>query len=60
MNLTELIAKIGDKQVTALFMEYLMTVVGKAMKYDAIVAELDTKNCTIERIKEILGSEDIA
>lgn len=53
-KLQNLIEELGQETIDSIFTQYFMLTVSKAMKCDRIAEALEDKNCTIERLKEIL------
>ena len=53
-ELQNMVEEKGQDAVNAMFTEYFMLTVSKAMKCDRLAEALEDKNCTIEQLKEIL------
>ena len=56
-NLQKLIDSIGQDEVNAIFTEYFMITLSKALKCDKIAEALEDEKCTIEQVRSILYDE---
>jgi hypothetical protein len=53
-TLQELIDDLGSENVDALVTEYVMLKMAKANKFDELVEALESKNVTVERLREMV------
>ena len=56
-NLQKLIDSIGQDEVNAIFTEYFMITLSKALKCDKIAKALEDEKCTIEQVRSIFYDE---
>lgn len=56
-DLQKLIESVGQDKVDAMFTEYFMITLSKAMKCDRIAEALEDKKCTVEQVRSILYDE---
>ena len=56
-DLQKLIESVGQDKVDAMFTEYFMITLSKAMKCDIIAEALEDKKCTVEQVRSILYDE---
>lgn len=56
-DLQKLVETVGQDKVDAMFTEYFMITLSKAMKCDKIADALEDNKCTIEKVRSILYDE---